>query len=81
MYAHDALPNSGRSADRLPLWVTAFGLRLEAHMLARQIAWVRRSNGGWLAVVLVPAESSNRRLRLSGVRCWCALLFPSRCRA
>lgn len=68
--AHDALPSSGRQpADRLPLWVKAFGLRIEAHMLARQVAWVRRSDGGWLAVVLVPAASSNRRLRITLPMC------------
>jgi hypothetical protein len=28
-------------------------------MLARQIAWLRRSDGGWLAVVSMPASSAN----------------------
>jgi hypothetical protein len=28
------------------------------------VAWVRRSDGGWLAVVLVPVTSGNERSRL-----------------
>lgn len=62
VYASAALPTSGyQHADRLPLWVKAFGLRIEAHMPARQIAWIRRSDGGWLAIVLMPAASSNHQ--------------------
>ena len=34
-------------------------------MLARQIAWIRRSDGGWLAVVEMPARSANGRSRLA----------------
>jgi hypothetical protein len=45
--------------DELPLWVKACGLLLEPAMLARQVAWIRRSDGGWLAVVLLPASSAN----------------------
>jgi hypothetical protein len=33
-------------------------------MPGRQVAWVRRSDGGWLAVVLVPVTSGNERSRL-----------------
>lgn len=70
VYAHDALPSSGRQpADRMPLWVKAFGLRIEAHMWARQVAWIRRSDGGWLAVALVPVVSSNRRVQVTLPMC------------
>lgn len=70
VYAHDALPSTGRRpADQLPLWVKAFGLRIEAHMQGRQVAWVRRADGGFLAIVLVPAASSNGRLRVTLPMC------------
>jgi hypothetical protein len=39
--------------------------RIEPQTQGRQIAWVRRSNGGWLAVVLVPAASGNGRSSLT----------------
>lgn len=66
VYAAEALPSTGDvRADKLPLWVRSFGLRVEAHMLARQIAWIRRSDGGWLAAVLMPAASSNGKSRLT----------------
>lgn len=66
VYASEALPCSvATPADQLPLWVKAGGLRIEAHMVARQVAWVKRASGGWLAVVLMPAASSNGRLRLT----------------
>ena len=65
VFVHDALPSSGaRPANQVPLWVKAAGVRIEAHMRARQIAWVRRADGGWLAIVLVPASSSNGQLRI-----------------
>jgi hypothetical protein len=38
---------------------------VEPWMRVRQIAWIRMSNGGWLAVVLVPASSANRRCRVT----------------
>lgn len=70
VYAHDALPSSGRQpADRIPLWVQAFGLRIEAHMRARQVAWIRKSDGAWLAVALVPVASSNRRIQVTLPMC------------
>jgi hypothetical protein len=35
-------------------------------MRARQIAWIRRaSDGGWLAVVLMPAGSANGKSRVT----------------
>ena len=62
----EALPSSGRRlAGQPPVWVRAFGLQIESRMTGRQVAWVRRSNGGWLAVVLVLATSGERT-----VRCW-----------
>lgn len=62
----EALPSSGRKlAGQPPIWVRSFGLQIEPLMQGRQIAWVRRSNGGWLAVVIVPAASGNGRSRLS----------------
>lgn len=40
--------------------VRSGGLRLEPWMRARQVAWIRRaSDGGWLAIVLMPASSAN----------------------
>lgn len=56
-----ALPAGGARVrqDTLPLWVRGCGLRLEPWMTARQVAWVRRSDGGFLAVVLLDAASAN----------------------
>ena len=34
-------------------------------MMARQIAWIRTSNGGWLAAVEMSATSGNGRSRLT----------------
>lgn len=66
VYAAEALPGTEHvRAAELPLWVRSFGLRVEAHMLARQVAWIRRSDGGWLAAVLMPAASSNGKSRLT----------------
>lgn len=49
-----------RRQDELPLWLKTSALRLEPAMRARQVAWIRRaSDGGWLAVVLMPAGSAN----------------------
>lgn len=70
VFAHDALPSSGRRpANQVPLWVKAGGVRIEAHMQARQVAWVKRADGGWMAVLLVPASSSNGRLRITLPMC------------
>lgn len=56
-----ALPDigAGMRQDTLPLWVRGFGLRLEPWMSARQVAWIRTSAGGFLAVVLLDAASAN----------------------
>jgi hypothetical protein len=56
--------NAGRR-DELPLWVKSFGLRLEPSMRARQLAWIRRADGGWLAIVAMPASSANGRSTLT----------------
>jgi hypothetical protein len=62
----EALPTTGRKlAGQPPIWVRSFGLQIEPRMSGRQIARVRRSNGGWLAVVLVPAASGNGRSSLT----------------
>jgi hypothetical protein len=58
-------PSKARRKDELPMWVKAFGLHLEPTMMARQIAWIRTSNGGWLAAVEMPARSGNGRSRLA----------------
>ncbi|MCV6969308.1 hypothetical protein [Mycobacterium bohemicum] len=62
-----ALPGTGyRRQDELPLWVKTSALRLEPSMRARQVAWIRRaSDGGWLAVVLMPAGSANGQSRVT----------------
>jgi hypothetical protein len=62
-----AFPRSGyRRQDELPLWVKTSGLRLEPTMHARQVAWIRRaSDGGWLAVVLMPAGSANGKSKIT----------------
>ena len=57
---------SYRRQDELPLWVKTSALRLEPAMRARQVAWIRRaSDGGWLAVVLMPAGSANGQSRVT----------------
>jgi hypothetical protein len=60
------LPASGIRQDELPLWVRTGALRLEPLMSARQVAWIRRaSDGGLLAVVLVPASSANGKSKVT----------------
>ncbi|MBE5477841.1 hypothetical protein E3G68_005174 [Mycobacteroides abscessus] len=50
--------------DELPLGLKASGLWLEPHMIGRQIAWLRRADGEWLACVQMPASSANKRSKL-----------------
>ncbi|CAN5621876.1 hypothetical protein BH09ACT8_BH09ACT8_50780 [soil metagenome] len=57
--AFPGLGSTMRRQDELPLWVKAFGVRLEPWMPARQTAWIRRSDGGWLAVLECTATSPN----------------------
>ena len=54
------LGSCARRRDELPLWLVAGGVRLDPWMPGRQVAWLRRSDGGWLALVLVPAASTNQ---------------------
>lgn len=58
-------PASGERRDELPLWVKAFGAKLEPVMAARQKAWLRRSDGSYLAAVELPVTSGNDRSRLT----------------
>ena len=58
-------PATGIRKDELPLWVKTAGLLVEPSMLARQIAWLRRSDGGWVAAVAMPVRSANGRSRLT----------------
>lgn len=59
------LGSTARRQDQLPLWVRAYGLRLDPWMPARQTAWVRRSDGGWLAVLQCTATSPNGSTHLT----------------
>jgi hypothetical protein len=52
-------PPSGRRADCIPMWVKAFGVRLEPQMVGRQKAWVRRSEGSFLGLIDLPVTSAN----------------------
>ena len=38
-----------RRQDELALWIKSGGLRLDPWMPGRQVAWLRRADGGWLA--------------------------------
>lgn len=49
--------------DEVPLWVRSGGLLVEPRMPGHLIAWVRRSDGGWVAVVELEVSSANRRSR------------------
>ena len=59
------LPTSGIRQDELPLWVKSYGLRLEPRMSGTQRAWLRRSDGSWIAVVDVQAASGNGHSQVS----------------
>ncbi|KAB7755181.1 hypothetical protein [Mycolicibacterium mucogenicum] len=60
-----AFPPAGFRRDELPLWVKAGGLHLEPWMRGRQTAWLRRADGGWLAVVTIQAGSGNNKSRIA----------------
>lgn len=60
-----AFPPAGTRSDQLPLWQKAGGLALEPWMPARQLAWLLRSDGTWLALVELEARSGNNKSRLS----------------
>ena len=54
-----------RRQDELALWIKSGGLRLDPWMPGRQVAWLRRADGGWLALVLLPAASTNETARMT----------------
>ena len=60
-----AFPPAGTRRDKLPLWQKAGGLALEPWMPARQLAWLLRSDGTWLAFVELEARSGNNKSGLS----------------
>lgn len=59
------LPASGTRRDKLAMWIKSSGLHLDYEMPGRQIAWVRRSDGSWIAVVELTAHSGNKRSSLT----------------
>jgi hypothetical protein len=59
------LGSCARRQDELALWIKGAGLRLEPWLPGRQVAWLRRADGGWLAVVLLPAASTNQATRVT----------------
>jgi hypothetical protein len=58
------LGSCARRQDQLPLYVTGGGLRLDPWMEGALRAWLRRADGGWLALVTVPTCSTNRASQL-----------------
>ena len=46
--------------DEVPLWVRSGGLFIEPRMPGQLIAWLRRSDGSWVAVVELELSSANR---------------------
>jgi hypothetical protein len=58
-------PPTGIRKDDLPLWVKSAGLLVAPSMPARQIAWLRKSDGGWVAAVAMPVRSANGHSRLT----------------
>lgn len=52
-------------SDQVPMWLKCGGLQIEPVMRGRQLAWVRRTTGGWLAVCEVVACSPNGRSHLT----------------
>ncbi|SHV60566.1 Uncharacterised protein [Mycobacteroides abscessus subsp. abscessus] len=59
------LPPSGTRRDNLAMWIKAGGLELNYEMPGRQLAWVRRCDGSWIAVVELTARSGNGRSSLT----------------
>ena len=57
------LGSCARRQDELALWIKSGGLRLDPWMAGRQVAWLRRADGGWL--VLLPAASTNETARMT----------------
>lgn len=60
-----ALPGPGFArADHLPLRVRAGGIHLDATMPATLHAWLRGSDGRWLAQVRIPTHTANHHANL-----------------
>lgn len=59
------LPASGTRRDELAMWIKSGGLQLDYKMPGQQRAWIRRSDGSWVAVVELTAHSGNRRSSLT----------------
>lgn len=57
--AQAVFPRNGRRLNGVAMWVRSNGLRLEPYVLGRQIAWIRRCDGGFWALVLIVAHSAN----------------------
>ena len=59
------LPPSGTRRDKLAMWIKSGGLHLDYEMPSRQLAWVRRADGSWIAIVELIARSCNQRSSLT----------------
>jgi hypothetical protein len=59
------LPPSGARRDKLAMWIKSGGLRIDYEMAGRQLAWVRRADGSWIAVVELTGLSGNQRSSLT----------------
>ncbi|BBX86950.1 hypothetical protein MAUB_48230 [Mycolicibacterium aubagnense] len=59
------LPHSGTRRDKLAMWIKSGGLQVDYGMPGRQLAWIRRSGGSWIAVVELTARSGNVRSSLT----------------
>lgn len=59
------LGSCARRQDELPLFVRGWGLRVEPWMEGTLRAWLRRADGGWIALVFVPAAAANGSARLT----------------
>jgi hypothetical protein len=51
--------------DELPLRMKFYWLRLEPRMPARQLAWIRCADEGWVAILVMSASSGNGLSTLS----------------
>lgn len=58
-------PPSGTRRDRLAMWIKSGGIHFEPRMPGHQTAWLRRDDGGWLAVVTVQAASGNSKSHIA----------------
>ena len=45
------LGSCARRQDELALWIKSGGLRLDPWMAGRQVAWLRRADGGWAGAI------------------------------